>query len=116
MVRCLSSDKQLRNVRRDLRHLHASSLESFYLALGGSPAPGDDGPCMPHPLPRRGRASSDVGHNGLVNVLLDVLGRFLLRSPADLAHEHNLFSLFVVLEPLQYVDEASAGNPISTDS
>ena len=61
-------------------------------------------------------ASGDEGGDGLLDVLLDVLGGFDLVGAADLADHEDAVGIGVLLEHADAVDVVEAADGIATDA
>ncbi len=87
-------------------HLHPHRLEGGDLFGSRSFSALDDRPGMAHPLAGRGRLAGDEGGDRLGHVVGDELRCPLLVAAADLADQHHLLGVRVVLEQGQHVDES----------
>src|SRR3954454_21944970 len=109
-------DGDVRDLGRGAAHPHALGFERLGLALRRAGGARHDRPGVAHRLARRRREARDVADDRLVRMLGDVLGGLLLGRPADLAAHHDQLGLRVVLEELDDVDEARAGDGVAANA
>jgi hypothetical protein len=72
--------------------------ERSFLILSLAILAADDGTSVAHSPPRWGSGTGDECHDGLANLLLDELGRFLLGASAYLADHHDCTGLGVIVQ------------------
>ena len=73
-------------------------------------------PAVAHAFARRCSNTRDIRNNRLGYVSLDVGSRFFLGRTTDLTDHNNRFSLRIVLEHFQDVDEVGARDWVTTDT
>src|SRR5699024_4101608 len=105
-----------RRLGRGLAHLDAGGLEGLLLGLRRAGRAGHDGARVAHRLALGGGEARDVADDRLGDVVLDVLGRTLLRVAADLADHDDQLGLRVLLERLDGVDVGAADDRVAADA
>src|SRR5690554_936995 len=96
--------------------LDASIFQRSEFVVGCSLATGDDRTGVAHTLARRCGNTGNVGNHRLGDVSLDVGCGFLFSGTADFADHDDRFSLRILFEHLEDVDEAGARDRITTDT
>ena len=108
--------KQGRDLFRVLGDFRARGFEEADLVRGRPGAAFDDprrrGPCA---CPEGGLPCDKCNHR-LRHAGSDVVGSLFLVGAADLADQHDLFGLGIVLEHLEHVDEVRAVDRVAADA
>ena len=91
-------------------------LESSHLLRGSSLSSGNDRAGMSHPSSWRSSLPGNEADDGFADVLFDEFGSLLLGIAADLTDHHDAFSLGILFEHFETINEIGPIDRISTDA
>src|ERR1041385_3852134 len=104
------------HIRRALHDVDAGFRQRVHLLGRGALAAGDDRTRVTHAASRRRGLSGDETDDGLLEVLLDPGGGFLLRRAADLADHDDGVGVAIVGKQRERVDMRGADERIAADA
>src|SRR5690606_244291 len=118
LLHCPTSQlgQRLADIGKRANGFNACVFQCSKLLVGSTFAAGDDCTSVTHALACRSSYTSDVGHNRLGYIGLDVGCSFFFSATADLTDHDDRFGLRIVLEHFQDVDEVGARDRVATDT
>lgn len=91
-------------------------LEGCHLLRGSSLSSGNDRAGMSHPSSWRCGLPGNEADDGFADVLFDEFGSLLLGISADLSDHHDPFSLEILFEHFETINEIGPIDGIPTDA
>src|SRR5947209_4313251 len=95
--------------------MYARRLHRLHLLRRRALAARDDGARVAHAAPGRCRLAGDESDHGLLDVLLHVRGRLLLRVAAELADHHERARAAVLVEQLEGLGVVGADDGVAAE-
>ncbi len=99
-----------------LGDLDACRFERLDLVRGTASVAFDDGSGVPHAFSGRGGLPGDERDDRLGHLGGNEFRGFVFVGAADLANQHHLFSMRIMLEHFETVDEVRAVNGVAADA